>query len=217
MKRYLLVFMLFSARVVSAQSPMVDSVDVFRQPKMSIGIDIMQLLDNYPAFLPHLEVQGKGDFAFQQELGPVLEPESYDWREIDKYFGIKSRSELKLYFSVKPEKRARTWLGVDFQMQFDRYEDDFWVDRGAFNQSVRSHAWRTMYGMHLRLGTQRVLADDQLILSGSVGFGRAAYNVNYSDGNGSFEDFFITDYPALDPFSANVRLQVAFALKSIRR
>jgi hypothetical protein len=98
-------------------------------------------------------------------------------------------------------------------MQFDRYEDDFWLDRGAFNQQIRSHAWRTVYAMHLRIGTQRILANDQLVLSGSYGIGRAGININYADGEGQFEDIFLDEFTPLSPLSMNFRLQLGFSLK----
>lgn len=186
-------------------------------PKLQVGFDLISLLENYVSIVPFVEYQINQDMAIMQELGPVLVPESYNGEEFDQYFGLEGRTEFKLYYGEKPYKKARSWVGLDAGFQLDWYEDRVWINEGNFERQVDAKIRRSVFSTHLRIGTERVLSTERVLISGSFGLGRSFYDVSSEQGDLNFvsRDFWISRESVMDPFSVNLRLKFGFILKKL--
>jgi hypothetical protein len=208
--RRALFFLAFFPFLAFAQTT--DSVSYYT-PKWSLHFDVFNFQDNYPAFLAGVEYQFGEDFAIHQEFGPVLIPEAYGDNNFDRYFGFKGRTEMRLYYSQNPQAFTRWYLAVDIAYQVDQYITDYEIWRQAFTEIDNGKFVRTLWGSHFRVGNQRFFGSKKnVIVSGSIGFGRVFYNLRGPEDYDFLSGTDITDYPPLDPFSMNVRLKVGFVL-----
>ncbi|MFT4739041.1 MAG: hypothetical protein ACI8QD_000539 [Cyclobacteriaceae bacterium] len=209
MKKLMLILFLF---VTGASAKSADTTEI-RVPKHILWFDLLNFQDNYPAILVAYEYQLNKDLSIHQEFGPVILPEAYEGVDFDQYLGFKGRTEARLYLDYNHVKRARYFFGVDVAYQLDQYTGQFQRDRGNFTQIENGKFSRSSVGTHLRFGYQRFFSSDRILFSTSIGFGRSFVNVKYPEGyTWSEPGNSITEWPVLDPFSANLRLKLGFVL-----
>jgi hypothetical protein len=209
MKRYFLTLLLGTTFSVHAQQK-IDTLLV--EPKWSISVDLLNFQDNYPALLIAGEYQLPSDLAFQLEMGPVFMAEAYEQTDFEKYLGFKSRIEGRFYFEKSSNRRV--FVGVDFAYQQDQYILDYLIDFNNFGQFVEGKFTRNVLGTHIRFGSQRFFSD-KLYISASIGLGRQFIYLDAPDQYNSSEANLITDTPALDPISMNIRMKVGFILSKL--
>ena len=210
--RKLLIAFLFVPMILLGQEGD-QKIDTLLLPKWSMGLDLLNFQDNYPAVLVYLERGITNDFAIKLEAGPVVAPEVYDGSEFISYFGYKSRVEFKLFYANNERRRRKFYFGSDFTWQQDWYTDEYSVWRVNFTEIRQGEFKRRVVGAHLRIGMDKFYASDKVILGWSAGFGRQFYRLDEPDENTGYN---ITDYPTLDPFSMNLRLSIGLVLKQYR-
>lgn len=187
------------------------------RPVSTIGLEILNIYDTYPALLLSYEYQWNDQMAVLQEGGPVVVPESYSGEEFIDYLGFKGRTEFKFYYEVDPIKNARNWIGLDFSYQYDMYEDNINIDHGNYIEFSQGEFTRYVLGTHVRAGTQRIFNDGKILLSASVGVGRSIYNVDKPNAEGQVTSSTgIREESPVDPFSMNVRLKLGYIIKKVK-
>lgn len=181
-------------------------------PRHSIGLEVMNFYDDYPAVLLTYEYQWNEDLAVQLEGGPVVQPEAYDSPSFIDYSGYKTRAEVKLYIDENDLKGSRIWLGLDVFYQNDSYTDDYEINHGNYIEFATGDFGRRVIASHIRVGNQRFFSDGNIIVSWSAGVGRAFFTINSPSEDLPVSSVnWIRDYSPLDPISVNIRLNLAYS------
>ncbi len=211
--RRVFFFLVFIPLFVFAQrsTPSKDSLKYKYTPVIHFGMEVFNLLDNYPALLFYGEVQLGKKFAIMQEMGPVLDAEVSNYENFNSYKGLKSRTEIKLYQPLNGKTGNRVWYGLDFAFQLDEYEDNFWVQYPGYQQLVEGKIDRQILASHARVGVQKINEKGTFITAASIGVGASFYEIN-APSEELIEASSITESSPFDPVSVNIRVHFGFSL-----
>jgi len=212
--RFSFVFLIGISLISFGQDKKVKK-DSILLPDWQVSLDLINYVDHYPAILLGAEKTITNELAVKGEIGPVIEPETFDLssgrNQFTSYFGYKSRFELRFYSQPNVKKFKRKYFAFDVFLQQDFFENEILVSRLGFEQLVDQKFNRTVLGSHVRLGSEKYFEKAKVSIGWSVGIGRMIFLFSDEEAASNSD---ITDFGALGPLSLNLRLSLGFVLSN---
>ena len=155
-------------------------------PRLMLKFSLTSLLEPNPCLQFAIEHQLHKRLYAQQELGLVT---AYANDDLRRFWGIRARSELRLYTRTIAPTRANFYVAGEVFGKYTEQGDEQWYyrDNQAYAQRISRERHRLVFGASVAYGALEYFGD-RFVTDFSVGLGvRSAHTLydNLPDGVGS--------------------------------
>lgn len=164
--------------------------------KVIIKYSLLSHVDGEPAVQPVVEYIFKPRVGIQQQLGYIYSsPVSNIW-------GIRSRSELKLYLTENAKRGRRRYVSTEVLYKYVRNYGtrNFWRENGAYQERLDFESNRSTIGFMPKIGLTNDVSTKRFAVDFAFGIGvKATYysgnvpadaSLNFDDSEVFFNDLF---------------------------
>jgi len=164
--------------------------------KVIIKYSLSSHVDGEPAIQPAVEYIFKPRVAIQQQLGYIYSsPVSNIW-------GIRSRSELKLYLSENAKRGRKQYISTEVLYKYVRNYGtrNFWREGGAYQERLDFESNRSTIGFMPKIGLTNDVSTKRFAVDLAFGIGvKATYysgnvpidaSLNFDDNEFLFNEIF---------------------------
>jgi len=145
-------------------------------PKIIIKYSLLSHVDGEPAIQPVVEYIFKPRIAIQQQLGYIY------YSQVSNIWGIRSRSELKLYLKEEPRRGTKGYLATEVLYKYVRNYGirNFWREGGMYQERIDFRSNRSTIGFMPKIGLTNDVFKKRFAVDLAFGIGVKA---TYYNGN----------------------------------